>query len=71
MPITIRGKTYYKTQEACKLAGVSRSTFMRWLSENKITDVKHRDRNGWRLFTKVDVERLKTDADHIEVSETK
>jgi DNA-binding transcriptional MerR regulator len=28
--------------------------------QGKFTDVEHRDRNGWRLFTDDDVRRLKT-----------
>jgi predicted site-specific integrase-resolvase len=31
MPITLYGQTYYKPVEACRAAGVSRGTFMRWI----------------------------------------
>jgi len=31
MPITVSGKTYYKTSEAARLAGISRSTLIRWI----------------------------------------
>lgn len=59
MPVVINGRRYYRTQEACREAGISRATWFRWLSENIIEDVKHRDRKGWRLFTDEDIERIK------------
>jgi len=31
MAITIDGKVYYKTSEACKKTGISRATLFRWL----------------------------------------
>ena len=49
---------YYNTSEACKLAGTYRATFLRWVREGKIEDVKTRDRNGWRLFTEEDIRKL-------------
>ena len=61
MPITINGQTYYKTLEACKLAGISKATFFRWLREGVIEDMAIKDRRGWRLFTKEDIERIKNE----------
>jgi len=66
MPIIINKKTYYKTSEACQMAGVSRSTFFRWLNKDILDDVRHRDRRGWRLFTKADIERIKKEANRID-----
>ena len=60
MPLKVNGKTLYKTKEACTLAGTNVDTFFRWVREGKFTDVKLRDRNGWRLFTKDDIYRLRT-----------
>ena len=65
MAITINGTTYYKTQEACKIAGISRATFFRWLKEGTVEDVRHKDRRGWRLFTAKDIERLKEEANKV------
>jgi excisionase family DNA binding protein len=56
---------YYTTSEACKLAGTNRATFLRWVKQGKFEDVLTRDRNGWRLFTREDVLRLKSKSQHI------
>jgi len=66
LPIIIDGKKYYRTNEACKKAGISRATFFRWLNNGIIQDVSYRDRRGWRLFTEEDIKRLKKEADKIE-----
>jgi hypothetical protein len=66
MSVKLDGQTFYNTQEACKLAGTNRYTFLRWVRQNKFTDVEHRDRNGWRLFTQDDLQRLKSHVNHIE-----
>ena len=65
MPIKIRGETYYKTSEAARLAGISRSTLLRWLDDGTISGASHRDRRGWRLFTEADIKRLKDEANKI------
>jgi excisionase family DNA binding protein len=66
VPLKLNGKTYYTISEACRLAGTNRDTFLRWVREGKFSDVEHRDRNGWRLFTGKDVHRLKAKVNHIE-----
>jgi len=58
MPVTIEGKRFYRTQEALKEIGISRATWFRWLRENKVADVKHKDLRGWRLFTEADIKRV-------------
>jgi excisionase family DNA binding protein len=65
MTLEVDGQTYYTTQEACKLAGTNRDTFLRWVRQNKFADVGCRDRNGWRLFTEKDLQRLKTQVNRI------
>ena len=62
MPITINNKTYYRTSEVCQEAGLSRATLFRWLKEGVIEDAAHKDRRGWRLFTKKDISRIKNEA---------
>jgi predicted site-specific integrase-resolvase len=44
------------------MAGVSRATLFRWLKAGVIEDTMPRDRKGWRLFTKSDVDRIKSEA---------
>ena len=70
MPLKLDGQTFYNTKEACRLAGTNRDTFMRWVRQRKFTDVEHRDRNGWRLFTDDDIQRLKARANHVEIVRT-
>lgn len=65
MPVTIDGKTYYKTAEVCRLVGISRSTLFRWLKQDPGADAKHRDKRGWRLFTEAEVQELKSEANRI------
>lgn len=43
---------------AAKEIGVSPITLKRWLLSNKVSDVS-RDKNGWRVFTCSDIERIK------------
>jgi excisionase family DNA binding protein len=66
MPLNLNGETYYRTAEACNIAGTSKNTFLRWVKEGTFTDVQHRDRRGWRLFTEDDVNRLKTEVHRVD-----
>jgi len=65
MPIKLNGQTYYSTAEACRIAGTSKNTFLRWVRNGLFTDVEHRDRRGWRLFTEDDLDRLKAEANRV------
>ncbi|MBE9502398.1 MAG: MerR family transcriptional regulator [Chloroflexi bacterium] len=65
MPIVVNGQTYYRTSEACKRAGISKATYLRWLKEGVLKDVSHSDRRGWRLFTGDDINRIKAEANKI------
>jgi DNA-binding transcriptional MerR regulator len=65
MTISLDGKTYYRTAEVCKLAGISRNTYFRWLRERLLPDVGMRDRRGWRLFTEEDLLRLRGEANRV------
>ena len=62
MPVIVDNRTYYRTAEVCRTAGISRSTLFRWMKEGLIPDVVYRDWRGWRLFTteQVDTIRMKT-----------
>ncbi len=65
MPIRLNGENYYRTAEVCRIAGTSKNTFLRWVKEGSFTDVEHRDRRGWRLFTENDLDRLKTEVNQV------
>jgi len=65
MPIVLNKDTYYMIAEACEIAGTSKNTVLRWIREGRFPDVKTRDRNGWRLFSSSDLERLKSHVNNI------
>jgi DNA-binding transcriptional MerR regulator len=67
MPVEYNNQTFYNTAEACKIAGTNKDTFLRWVKLGKFVDVKHRDRNGWRLFTDNDLVRLRTKVNHLQM----
>ena len=66
MSISINHQKYYMIAEACTMAGTNRNTLLRWIREGRFADVKIRDRNGWRLFSERDVERLKCELNKLE-----
>jgi len=65
MPVTISEQTYYRTAEICLMVGIGKSTLFRWIKEGIMKDAEHRDRRGWRLFTKDEVDRVKTEVNGI------
>ena len=62
MPIVINGRTYFRTAEVCRSAGISKATLLRWLKAGILEDAPFRDRKGWRLFTTDDIDRIKSEA---------
>lgn len=50
MPTIINGVKFYRASEVAALAGVHRLTLLRWIKEERLTDVA-RDRNNWRVFS--------------------
>lgn len=65
MPVIINGRKYYRTAEAYRMVGISRSTLFRWLRAGLFEDVKNVDRRGWRLFTEEDLVRLKAEVNQV------
>jgi predicted site-specific integrase-resolvase len=65
MSIRINGKEFYRTAEACHMAGTSKNTFLRWVRDGTFTDVELRDRRGWRLFSDDDLNRLKAEVNQL------
>ena len=66
MPLVSGGVKYYRTTEAARSVGISRSTLLRWLSQNRVEVPVRRDRNGWRVFTVEDISVIRQAAEHIE-----
>jgi predicted site-specific integrase-resolvase len=58
MPIKVDGKTYYQTSEAARMAGISRSTLLRWLDQGIINESNLRDRRGWRIFAQEEIKTI-------------
>ena len=65
MPVTINDRTYYRTSEACRIAGISRSTLLRWLKEGTLNIPDYRDRRSWRIFRDDDIQKLISEANRI------
>ncbi len=65
MPVAINGIRYYRISEACRMAGISRTTLLRWLRQGNLKLPEYRDRRKWRLFTEDDVDRLNLEANRV------
>ena len=63
MSIQEGNRTYYRTSEACQIAGISRATLFRWFKAGIIHDAMDKDQNGWRLFSDGDVGMMKSVAE--------
>lgn len=62
MPVTIDGRTYYRTAEVCQIVGIGKSTLFRWIRQNVVNDAEYRDRKGWRLFGEDELRSLEAEA---------
>ena len=60
MPVTINDQTYYRTREVYGMLGVSRNTLYRWLHKSILGETELRDSRGWRLFTRDEINKLRT-----------
>lgn len=69
MPVKLNGETYYWITEACRLAGTSKNTFLRWVKESRFPGIQRRDRRGWRLFAESDLWRLKVEVNKIHIGD--
>lgn len=66
MPLLSGGVKYYRTTEAARSIGISRSTLLRWLAQGRVEIPVRRDRNGWRVFTGEDIGVMKDAAELLE-----
>lgn len=55
---------HFSLAEAAKQVGVAPITLKRWLLSEKVSEVQ-RNRNGWRIFTKTDIKRIKRFAEKL------
>ena len=68
VPLVIEGQTLYRIGEALASASVSRATYFRWLKQGRVKDTHFKDRNGRRVFTEVELEVLKNEAQRLVVA---
>jgi len=52
----------YLMKTALEKAGISESTFYRWIRSGRVPDVKLRNRANWRIFTDQDIVRIRKEA---------
>jgi hypothetical protein len=57
----------YRMKEALQSIGITAPTYYRWVNSGQITDVAFRDRANWRLFTESDIERIKSEANKVQI----
>ncbi len=67
MTAKINGETYYRTNEVCRMVGVSRNTLFRLVRQSVFNEVERRDHRGWRLFTDDDIAQLRTRINRIDL----
>lgn len=48
----------YQLKEAARRIGIAPITLKRWLLQGRVDEVA-RDRNGWRVFTEQDIDRIR------------
>lgn len=54
----IMNKKHFSLKEAAARLGISAITLRRWLIDKKVGEVM-RNRNGWRVFSESDIERIR------------
>jgi predicted site-specific integrase-resolvase len=68
MPREINGQKYYTATEVCQEVAISRPTLFRWLKRGVLARL-HKDRRGWRMFTKEDLKKIQLEANKIRLEE--
>ena len=67
MSVVMNGKTYYRTAEVCQIAGIARNTLFRWIRQDILSEPVLRDRRGWRVFTKAQIDEIKAEVNRLDV----
>jgi predicted site-specific integrase-resolvase len=54
--IILNKQEYYRTSDVCRMAGISKSTLLRWMKTGVVKSDFSRDRRGWRVYLKDEVD---------------
>ena len=65
----VQGSEFHTMGEAVKLIGVSRYTLLKWFAQGKVAEVPRNKRNGYRMFRRSDIERIREYAHQIVLPE--
>ena len=57
----------YRMKEALEKIGITAPTYYRWVNSGQIKDVTFRDRSNWRLFTESDIQRIRMEANRVQI----
>ena len=71
MVLVLKGEKHYRTSNAAKMAGISRSTLLRWIASGTVNEASYRDRRGWRLFTSKDIKKISELANRLYLNHNK
>lgn len=52
-------RDHWHAADAAAEAGISKPTLLRWIKQGKVAEAAKRDRNGWRLFDRGEVDQIK------------
>ena len=66
-PMETAKQAHYRTKDVCALAGISRSTLLRWIEAGVIDDARYRDRKGWRIFTEEELHGIVEEANQLTI----
>lgn len=66
----MKDRALFSIGEALARAGLSRSTYFRWVRSGRIPDTQFKDRNGRRVFTEDEVDLLNNVANQLRQTET-
>lgn len=65
MVMSLNGRVIIPIGDALRQVGISRATYFRWIKQGRILDAEYRDRNGHRILTVEEIDRLKRYANQI------
>lgn len=62
----VNEQTFYRMADVLRAAGISRNALVHWFKSGRVPEPALRDRNGWRLFTRQELETVKREANRVQ-----